>query len=539
MTTPDAPQRTSDDIDLLHVLQVLRRAWIPLLAAPLLLGASTYVLSSRQAPTFEATTSLMSSMPDNSNDVLRGSQVVASQLPQGAVDEVVHSRASVQRMQKTLAASTLTDEVKTSIVTDLYTELANDKYSRVTVKSRLDQQQRGVYDLRASAETPEAARVLADAAAQALLAWDVERARTGVSRARQNLQQQVDNLNQRIAALPKGSLEAQSLIAARGQLLLNLSQATVFEQGAAGNLTLLSEANAPKRPVSPKPTRNAALVTLLTLFAGAGLALLLDALRRRIRSSADVAALGTPVLGELPKLPRTQRGQVVGLTRTGALYEPAGFIRVNLAGHLPETGALLVVSSSRPGEGKSTVAAMTATAFASTGKRVLLLDMDLHRPSQHEYWSVAGRPWVPLPGNTVPLRGDITQAIQHPRQASAIDLGGDIHFLPAGEVGRRSAALLSSPDLPDLLRHWATEYDVVIVDTPPVLALSDAYNVGKHADGVLLVVESGETSVPELQQVLSNFRTTGMPLLGVVVNKVERASQGYYYAYNYTSNPTT
>ncbi len=538
MTTPDTNRRSSDDIDLLHVLQVLRRGWIPLLTAPLLLGAATYVLSSQQAPTFESTTSLMSTMQDNSNDVLRGSQVVASQLPQGAVDEVVHSRASVTRMQKAIEASDLPAEIKRAINLDLGTELANDKYSRVTVKSRLDQQQRGVYDLRSSAESPEAARVLADAAAQALLAWDVERARTGVTRARQNIQQQVDALNQRINALPKGSLEAQSLIAARGQLLLNLSQATVFEQGASGNLTLLAEANAPRRPVSPKPLRNAALVLLLSLFAGAGLALLLDALRRRVRSTADITALGAPVIGEVARLPRTKRGQVVGLTRTGALYEAAGFIRVNLATHLPATGAVLVVTSSRPGEGKSTVAAMTATTFASTGKRVLLLDMDLHRPSQHEYWSRAGRPWVPLPGNTGALRGDIATALQHPRQASAIDLGGDLHFLPAGETGRRSAALLSMPELPELLRQWATEYDIVIVDTPPVLALADAYNIGRHADGVMLVVESGETSVPEVQKVLTNFATTGMPLLGVVVNKVDRATQGYYYSYGYSPRTT-
>ncbi|GGR58487.1 exoP [Deinococcus seoulensis] len=534
---PETTSYSSDNIDLLQVLAVLRRAWLPLIAAPVLLGGATYVLSSRQAPVFEATTSLMSAMPDNANDVLRGSSVTASQLPQGAVDEVVHSRASVDRIISTIAATDLSSDVKSAISDDLNDELATDAYARLTVKARLDQQQRGVYDVKASAETPMAAKLLADAAASALLQWDTERARAGVTRARQNLQAQLDNLNSRLAALPEGSLEAQSLVAARGQLLLNLSQATVFEEGASGNLTLLAQANAPRNPVSPKPRRNAALVFLLTLFAGAGAALLTDALRRRVRNAGDVLQLGVSTLGELPRVARIKRGQVVGLARTGEFYEPSGFIRVNLASAVPQKGAVIAVTSPRPAEGKSTLVATLATSYSAAGKKVLVIDMDLHRPSQQEYWSVSGRPWVALPGNTVPLRCDVTQAIEHPTQASALDVGGDIHYLPAGETGRRAAALLSRPGLPDQLRIWAANYDLVLLDTPPVLALADAYVIGQKMDGMILVVESGETSVPELQRVLTTIGSTGANLAGVVINKVPRTSAGYYYNYNTVLKP--
>ncbi|GGS26153.1 polysaccharide biosynthesis tyrosine autokinase [Deinococcus knuensis] len=533
--TPTPPRRSDDDVDLLQVLAVLRRAWLPLIAAPVLLGGATYVLSSRQAPVFEATTSLMSAMPDNANDVLRGSSVTASQLPQGAVDEVVHSRASVDRIISTIAATDLSSDVKSAISDDLNDELATDAYARLTVKARLDQQQRGVYDVKASAETPMAAKLLADAAASALLQWDTERARAGVTRARQNLQAQLDNLNSRLAALPEGSLEAQSLVAARGQLLLNLSQATVFEEGASGNLTLLAQANAPRNPVSPKPRRNAALVFLLTLFAGAGAALLTDALRRRVRNAGDVLQLGVSTLGELPRVARIKRGQVVGLARTGEFYEPSGFIRVNLASAVPQKGAVIAVTSPRPAEGKSTLVATLATSYSAAGKKVLVIDMDLHRPSQQEYWNVSGRPWVALPGNSVPLRCDVTQAIEHPTQASALDVGGDIHYLPAGETGRRAAALLSRPDLPELLHTWAANYDLVLLDTPPVLALADAYVIGQKMDGMILVVESGETSVPELQRVLTTIGSTGANLAGVVINKVPRTGAGYYYNYNYNT----
>jgi capsular exopolysaccharide synthesis family protein len=533
---PDFRSKSTDDIDLAQVFAVLRRQALPLLLAPVLVGGATYALFSRQAPTYEAVTSVMAAQNDNSNSVLNSASVTAPQLPQGAVEEVVHSRQSVERMIELLNTATLPAEVKATISRQLNTELASDKFSRVTVKARLDTQQRGVYELRASAESPEAARVLATAATQALLDWDMGRARTGVGRARKNLQAQLKNISARLAAVPAGSVEAQSLIAARGQLILNLSQATVFEEGAVGNLTLLAEANAPRSPVAPKPTRNAVLAALLTLFAGAGLALLLDSLRRRVRSTADIIALDVPAIGELPRMPRGRRAETATAATAGVLYEPTGFIRVNLSTAVPQTPALFAVSSARPGEGKCTVVAAVAESFALAGKRVLVIDLDVHRPTQQEFWNVGGRPWVALSGASEGHQTTVVQAIEHPEQASAVDVGRGIHLLLAGEVGRRAASLLSTPGLPELLRQWATGYDVVLIDTPPLLSVADAFVIAPHTDGLVLVVESNETSIPEVVRVLQGARTSQVKLLGIVVNKVRRGQQGYGYSYSYTQS---
>lgn len=529
----ESRSKSTDDIDLAQVFAVLRRQALPLLLAPVLVGGATYALFKRQAPTYEAVTSVMAAQSDNSNSVLSSASVTAPQLPQGAVEEVVHSRQSVERMLALLKTSTLPDQVKASISEELKNELASDKFSRVTVKARLDTQQRGVYELRASAQSPEAARVLATAATQALLDWDIDRARTGVGRARKNLQAQLKNISARLAAVPAGSVEAQSLIAARGQLILNLSQATVFEEGAVGNLTLLAEANAPRTPVAPKPTRNAVLAAILTLFAGAGLALLLDSLRRRVRSTADIIALDVPAIGELPRMSRARRAETTTAATAGVLYEPTGFIRVNLSTAVPQTPSLFAISSARPGEGKSTVVAAVAESYALAGKRVLVIDLDVHRPTQQEFWNVGGRPWVPLPGAAEGHQTTVVQAIEHPEQASAVDVGRGIHLLLAGEVGRRAASLLNTPGLPELLRQWATGYDVVLIDTPPLLSVADAFVIAPHTDGLVLVVESNETSVPEVQRVLQGARTSQVKLLGIVVNKVRRGQQGYGYSYSY------
>lgn len=523
-------QQISDGVNLAQVLSTLRRHWLPLLLAPLLVGGLTYAALSQQPPIYQAGTSLMSAAPDNSNSILSGASVTAPQLPQGAVAEVVHSRSTVKRIKTLLKRSPLSSELQSKIVTDLENELSSGSYKRLSVRARVDQNQRGVYDLQASAETPEAARVLASAATEALVDWDLQRAREGVARAKRNLQRQLVNLNAQIAAAPTGSVEQQSLIAARGDLALSLSQATVLEDSARGNLTLLAEANAPSQPVAPKPLRNAILAALLALFAVAGLVFLLDALRRRVRSASDLLDLGFPVIGELPRLRKTGRSQIPALARSGSLYEPIGFVRVNLAMATPKTPSVIAFSSARPGEGKSTLVTATAAASAANGQRVLVIDLDLHRHIQGEFWDVSGRPWVGLPGAVEAAPSNILHAIENPTQASVLDVENGIHFLPAGAAARRGVSLLSTPEFPVLLHQWAQAYDIVLIDTPPLLALADALVIAKHTDGMVLVVESGETSVPELERVQRDVRNSGVKVIGAILNKVSRSQQGYYYS---------
>lgn len=535
-TTTSERFTETNEVELANVTAALRRHWMPLALVPLLAGTAVYSLSSRQAPTFEATSSLMSSSPDTGNTVVSGASITASQLPQGAVDEVVHSRQAVERINELLASTALTESVKTSIRTDLENELASESFKRINVKARLDSNQRGVYELRANAETPEAARLLATTATQALLEWDLRRAQEGVSRARQTQQQQLENLNVRLRNTPPGTVEYQSLIAARGQLLLTLTQTAAFEEGARGNLTLLAEANAPKAPVSPKPTRSAAIAGLLALFITAGGVLLSDALRRRIQGIHDLIVLELPVLGEFPRLKRVRREGIVGATMSGPFYEPAGFIRVNLSMAATQVPAVFAIGSARPGEGKSSTVAAMATSLATSGKRVLVIDLDLHRPTLQQFWPITGRPWVALPGSREQRQTTVIQALEDPTSASAIDLGNGVHMLPGGETGRRASALLNAEGFSALLRQWATGYDMVLIDTPPLLALADGFVIARQVDGLLLVVSQNDTSVPEVQQVLRTAQSTGTQVLGAVLNKVKRSGSSYYsYRYAQTS----
>ena len=533
MTQPspfsDTRPRTSDDIDFAHIFAVIRRHFLVLLLAALAMGAVTYGVFSRQTPTYLAATSILASGSDSGNAALSSASVAAAPLPQGAVEQIVHSRQTVQRLEQLINASSLPAAAKARISRALGNELRSGQFRTLSVKSSLDTQQRGVYELQATADTASAARLLASLATQALLEWDIQRARQNIERARQNLQAQVSNLSARLAATAPGSLERQSLIAARGQLTLSLSQATVLEAGAVGTLSLLSEASTPLYPVAPRPLRNALLFAVMTFVVLALLALLRDASRRRIQSTADVLGLA-PAIGELPWLPRFKQLDVFEAVAGGALYEATGFIRMNLNTTSPQALGMFAVSSARPGEGKSLTVAAIAASYASIGQRVLIIDLDLHRPAQHQYWSLSGSSWAALEGgHELPGQHQTTvmQAIEEPEQASAAVISPGVHLLPGAEAGRRAASLLATPALPALLRRWASGYDLVLIDTPPVLSVVDALLIASFTDGLLLVAESDRASVAEARDVLERARASRIPLLGFVINKVKRPQKSY------------
>ncbi len=533
-----ASSRSPDDIDLRQVASTLRRAALPILLLTAAASAGTYLLSGHRAPTYQSVSSVIAVQDNVRNALINNTLVTAPPLPQGAVEEATHSRGVVTRITRIVARSGLPDELKRTIGTSLTRELGSQSFRRLTVRARLDQQQSGVYELRASAETPQAARVLADAAVQALLDWDLSRAQEGVKRARASLEGQLNDLTARIAQTPPGSVDAQSLIAARGQVLQNLSQVSVFERAASGTLSLVSEANEPTRPASPHPARDAALAGLLALIVGSGAALMTDALRRRVKEPGDLMALGVPVVGQLPKLTREQlRRGIIENARAGALYESIGFARVNLMGLMREkTGGaahVFAISSTSPGNGKSSVTAALAKSLSQADLRVLIVDLDSYRPTQQRLWSRPMVHWKPLPGafRDAAAPSTLASALQRPELATALEVDDGIDLLPAADGSRRADLTMPvmHPRLHALLHQWAAGYDVVLLDTTPMLSVSDTLAVAPATDGIVMVVESERTPIADLERVLQNARVAGAPIVGFVLNKSARLRSDYGY----------
>ena len=355
------------------------------------------------------------------------------------------------------------------------------------------------------------------------------------------LQTQIDDLNGRIERLgPSGqALEAQSLRAKRDSLLQQqalfrqkLDQVQVDTSLKGGGALLVTPASVPSSPVRPKPVRDAVLGLVVGLLLGVSLAFLLDHLDDSIKTKDDVegAAGAVPVLGLIPAVPSWKdRATPVVASLTDQSSSTAEAYR-SLRTSVQFLGfdrpiSLLQVTSPSSGEGKTTTLANLAVALARAGQRVTIVCCDLRRPRIHEFFGLPNGV-----GFTSVLMGhvDVDTALQSVPHVEGLRL------LASGPVPPNPSELLSSRRAVEVLSRLQAEADVVLLDCPPVLPVTDAAVLAGRVDGTLLVARAGVTNKGELARTLELLHQVAAPLMGVVLNGVTaEAAYGYAYGYGY------
>jgi len=243
-----------------------------------------------------------------------------------------------------------------------------------------------------------------------------------------------------------------------------------------------------------------------------------------------------PTLGIIPRLRKRDIVMmgIVRAARQAGLYEAIGFLRVNLLANVDQqSGRRIMLSSTAPGEGKSSMTATLADGFASSGQRVLIIDADLRRGTQAEVWQKFGQDgqWRQLAG-----QGGVRtsqEAFQNPANVQVIRTEENVDVLPAGPSVQDSLGLLNQANIGAALALRRQSYDIILIDSAPLLALADGLVVGVHADGVLMVTEFGKTSMQAVKGAMRRAERGGLKIMGFVINKAERQreeSYGYEYA---------
>jgi capsular exopolysaccharide synthesis family protein len=315
------------------------------------------------------------------------------------------------------------------------------------------------------------------------------------------------------------------------QIFQSLLQRT-RETGIAGefktsNVRIVDPAEVPQTPVWPNRPRNLALGMLLGATLGLGCALLFDYVDDRITTPEEIKShLNLPFLGLVPLIAGSKDGGGAGLINNGV---PASFseafrtVRTNVLFAAGADARTIVITSTGPGEGKTSVASNLALALALTGQRVLLADLDLRKPRLHDVFDAA-----PEPGFSDLLRGsaDAQQAIQ-PTSNPALWL------LTAGAAVDNPAELLSSNRFRDLLETLSRHFDWVLIDTPPVMAVTDAAIVAHSASAVLFVVGADLTSRATAANALELLDGADATFVGAILNRVNLDRDAFYYAQHY------
>lgn len=314
------------------------------------------------------------------------------------------------------------------------------------------------------------------------------------------------------------------------QLLGSLEQVRLARLQNTPSIVQIEEAVQPGAPVRPLPVRTGMLGAAVGLMLAFGIGFAIEYLDDSLRSPVDVdQVLGLPVLGYISDIKQARGTHSLHVTAfpRSPLAEAFRNLRsgIEFSGENPPK--TILVTSSRPSEGKTTIAANLAAIFAQGGKRVVLVDADLRRPAIHATMGVPNRL-----GLTTLFRDSLKLEMVWKFYSSG---SGGMHVITSGSLPANPSELLASDKMLHIMAELRQKADVVIFDGPPMM-VADAQIMASLVDGVLLVLQPGKSPADEAKSTLTQLQRSGANVIGAVFNRVPKNARQYYGGYRYYSS---
>lgn len=513
-----------------YVMPLLRWWWLILLATAVA-GGSSYLAVRQQPDVYSSSTSLMIGSgienPNPSNNDL----FITQQLAGTYVD--LANRDSVRR--------SAIDAVGLSYMPEIYVRQFNDT---------------NVIDIVVADTNPEVAQAVAASLANQLvtLSPTAENEDGVANQLLSNYETQIEQLQEEIGAK---ELEIGELISAseieQAQADLNALKSNLREvtniyanlrsstvRGATNTVRILEEAYLPVYPQSNGSLTTVATAAAIGFVLAAAAAYVLEYIDDTLKTPEKVTKVtGVPTLAGIAEIkedsklitvnePRSPTSEAFRIVRTAVQFSP-----------VEENGGILLVTSSVPEEGKSTVAANMAVVMAQAGHKVLLIDADLRRPSQHKVFNVPNARGL----TNVLLDYDdnepIATLVDDAAYVTRID---GLQVLTCGPIPPNPSELLGSTKMRAILQKLEQEYDYVVLDSPPILSVTDGIVLSARAGGVLFVVKAGKSRRKFVAESIKRLHEVDAKLIGSVLNVLRKRSEGwgqyYYYRDPYSYAPT-
>jgi len=354
------------------------------------------------------------------------------------------------------------------------------------------------------------------AAQKEIAAMQTELSESTLARDIQNLQAQINNLEQQVNSW-RASFAQYSLLL--GDTGVNV-------------LTVVEEAPLPTYPMGSRRMMQVALAGAIGFMLAVGAAFLIEYLDDTVKSPQDVERrTNLSTLGTIIRFPATEaEGPLTALEPRSPIAEGYRVLRTNLqfaAMGMGKSAVVLMVTSAQPSEGKTNTAANLAVSLAQAGRRVLLVDADLRRPTLHKLFNLSKE--AGLTSLLLEREADLERVVRK----TAVD---GLRVLPSGPVPANPAEVLGFAEMRALLERFRTMADYVLLDSPPVLSVADASVLAQQVDGVLMVVEAGRTRTEMFERAVAVLQRVKARVLGTILTKVgaRRGASAYDYYYYYS-----
>ncbi|EMF0877121.1 polysaccharide biosynthesis tyrosine autokinase [Acinetobacter baumannii] len=319
-------------------------------------------------------------------------------------------------------------------------------------------------------------------------------------------------------------------------LLNSYQQLRIAKAGEIGNVRIVDTAVEPVEPIKPKKLLVLILSVFVGGFIGALIALLRNMLRTGIKDSGQIEnEMDLPVYATVPRSP-IQESRIKILKKKKSIpilavknsddiaIESLRSIRTAI--HFALANAknnIIMIAGPSPEVGKSFISTNLATIFAQGNKRVLLIDADMRRGYMHKYFDVDVKPGL---SELLSGQADL-QKVLHKTQVANLDV------ITRGKSPTNPSEILSSNQFKELLEQLQSQYDHIIIDTPPVLAVTDGIIISQYTGVNLIVARYAQSQMKELELTVNRFEQAGVKVNGFILNDIQRASAGYGYGYNY------
>ncbi|MCL4498882.1 MAG: polysaccharide biosynthesis tyrosine autokinase [Chloroflexi bacterium] len=506
--------------------------WLWLMAlGTILAGGVAYLVSEAMPPVYRASTTLLVNQPMSPLAADPYNAILSSERLTKTYAELVRKRPVLDEVNSSLGLPYTAERLSKMIDVQL---IRDTQLFVLAVEHTDPQLARDIANKLAEVFVQQASTLYADHTGDVRERMDQQI--VDVERNIQSTSQAVEALRGRASLNAEQQSELARLQATLSQyqttysiLLKDREETRLNEIRTKASVLVAEPADVPLQPVKPRVLMNVLLAALVGLILAGGMAYLLEYLDDTVKTSEDierVASLST--LGAIRRFEPDDfhEGRVIlsGSSRS-PLSEAYRVLRTNIQfSSLDKPLHSLLITSSNPSEGKTTTSVNLGVVLAQTGKKVILIDADLRRPSMHRFFGLTNS--FGLTNMLLATEPDGAKLLQ------STNVEG-LSLLSSGPLPPNPSELLGSPRMSKALESLKGQADILVIDSPPVLSVTDPAVLATHADGVVLVVDTGRTRAEMLQRTVGLLARARANVMGAVLNKLVASGSGYYHHYYY------